>query len=123
LKLVPDSAGPNLIGRFRDALRGASAPGAAELLGNLTDPKRNAAFHEQQALAFVASCRARASDPAAVLDWMRMLAQRRVDVSASEFSKNPNGHILEDPERIVFPSTTPPAAAKRLVMTPACQVR
>jgi hypothetical protein len=123
LKLVPDSAGPNFIGRFQDALRDASAPGAAQLLVNLTDPKRNAAFHEHEALAFVASCRARASDPTAVFDWLRLLAQRRVDVSASEISKHPIGHVLEDPGRIVFPSTTPPAAAGRLVMTSACQVQ
>ena len=123
LKLVPDEAGPDFVARFQSALRDASAPGAAELLGNLTDPKRNAAFHEHQALEFVARCQQRASDPAAVLDWMRLLAQHRADVSASEISKNRRGHILEDPGRIVFPSTRPPAEAGRLVLTPACQVR
>ena len=123
LKLVPDNAAPNFVARFQDALRGGKAPGAAELLSNLTDPQRNAAFHEKQALAFAGNCRQRASDPAAVLEWFRLLAQRRVEVSASEISKNGQHHILEDPGRIVFPSTQSPAAAGRLVLTPACRVQ
>jgi hypothetical protein len=128
LKLVPEGAGPDFVVRFKDALRGASLPGAPELLRNLTDPERSAAFHQQQSLAFVASCRQRASDPAAVLDWLRLLAQRRVEVSASEISAKEiinrgRHHILEDPNRIVFPATEPAAVAGRLGLTPACQVQ
>ena len=123
LKLVPDKGGSDFVARFQDALRGASAPGATELLRNLTDPVRNAAFHQKQALAFLASCQQRAADPGAVVDWSRLLAQRRAEVGASEISKNPRGHILEDPGRIVFPSIQPQAVAGRLVLTPECLVR
>ena len=48
LKLVPDKGGADFVARFQDALRGASVPGASELLANLSDPARNAAFHEKQ---------------------------------------------------------------------------
>jgi hypothetical protein len=123
LKLVPDTAGPDFITRFQDALRGASVPGASELLTNLTDPQRDSEFHHQQALAFIANCRQRASDPGAILDWLRLLAQRRIEVSASEISQNGQHHILEDPGRVVFPSTDPPAVPGRLVLTQACQVQ
>jgi len=123
LKLVPANGGSDVVARFQDALRGASAPGATELLGNLTDPARNVAFHEKQALAFLANCQQRAADPAVVLDWSRLLAQRRAEVVASEISQNPRGQILEAPGRIVFPSIQPQAVAGRLVLTPACQVQ
>jgi hypothetical protein len=123
LKLVPDAGGTTFVARFQDALRGASVPGAPELLSNLTSPQRDAAFHKKQALAFVDSCKRRASEPGAVLDWYRLLAQRRVEVGASEISQNSRGHILEDPGRIVFPSTQPAAAAGVLTLTPACLVQ
>jgi hypothetical protein len=123
LKVVPDEAGPDFVERFRERLRTTKVPGAAELLGNLTDPQRNAAAHQKQAAAFAAECQKRASDPAAVLEWLRLLAQRRAEVSASEISTSEQGHILEDPERIVFPTTAAPGAAGRLTLTPTCQVQ
>lgn len=122
LKLVPDKGGSDFVARFQDALRGASLPGATELLQNLTDPARNAAFQQKQALAFLSACQKRAEDPGAVLDWYRLLAQRRAEVTESEISQNPQGHILEDPGRIVFPSTQS-QRARHLALTPECQVR
>lgn len=127
LKLVPTNGGPDFVARFQKALQGASVPGATELLSNLTDPNRNAAFHAKQALTFLGKCQQRAQDPAAVLEWSRLLAQRRAEVAASEISQHPQGHILEDEDedrgRIVFPSIQPRAVAARLVLTPACQVQ
>ena len=123
LRLVPDKGGADFVARFQGALRGSSLPGVSELLASLSDPARNAAFHEKQAVAFLASCRQRAADPDAVLEWSRLLVQRRVEVSASEISQNPQGHILENPERIVFPITQPKAVAGRLALTPACRVQ
>jgi hypothetical protein len=120
LKLVPDNSGPGFVGRFQSALRGASEPGAVELLNNLSDPARNAAFHETQARAFLTSCQQRAADPDVVLDWVRLLAQRRVEIDTSEISTNPQGRIIED-GRIVFPTTQPQSGP--LALTPACQVQ
>jgi hypothetical protein len=122
LKLVPDDGGPGFVGRFQSALRGASEPGAAELLNNLSDPARTAAFHEKQALGFLTSCQQRAGDPNAALEWLRLLAQRRVEIETSEISMNPRGRIIED-GRIVFPSTRPEAVSGRLALTPTCQVQ
>ena len=122
LKLVPDNGGSGFVERFQSALRGASEPGAVVLLNNLSDPARNAAFHEKQALTFLTSCQQRAADPNAVLDWLRLLAQRRVEIETSEISQNPQGRIIEE-GRIVFPSIQPSPVAGRLGLTPACQVQ
>jgi hypothetical protein len=123
LKLVPEVAGPNFVPRYIDALRGASVPGAVELLNNLTDPARTAKSHADKAAAFLASCSQRAADGAAVLEWSRLLAQRRAETSASEISMNPNGRILEDPGRIVFPAVQPKAIPGKLTLTTACVVK
>jgi hypothetical protein len=66
-------------------------PGAAELLGNLTDPARNAAFHEKQTAAFLANCQTRAGRSQYCVDWFRLLAQRRTETRVSETSQNPEG--------------------------------
>ena len=123
LKLVPPSGGAGFVTNFQGALRGASQPGAVELLNNLMDASRNAAFHQKQATAFLDNCKKRARDSAAVLEWTRLLAQRRSEVTASEISMNPQGHILEDPGRVVFPAVQPPAAPGRLTLNQACQVQ
>jgi hypothetical protein len=123
LRLVPDKGGADFVARFQGELCGSSLPGASELLANLSDPARNAAFHENRAVALLASCGQRAADPDAVLEWSRLLVQRRVEVSASEISQNPQGRILENPEQIVFPVTQPKAVAGRLALTPACRVQ
>ena len=57
-----------------------------------------------------------------MLDWYRLLAQRRVEVAKSEISQHPEGSILESPERTVFPSTKPKAVAAIFALTPDCKV-
>ena len=62
-----------------------------------------------------------------MLGLYRLLAQRRIEVSTSEISQNPLGHILEDEPRdegrIVFPSSQPKAVAGDRELTLACQVQ
>ena len=124
LKLVPDKDGADFVARFQDNLRAANAPGAQELLDHLREP----AAHKARALAFVQTCRDKAQEPAAVLAWTSLLAQRRAEVSASEISQNVQGHILEDDDdpdqtRVVFPLTQPPAKAGSLKLTTTCDVQ
>ena len=123
LKLVPEERGPDFVARFQSALRGASVPGAVELLDNLSDPGATWTFTRSRRSHFwqTVSNAPRSSDT--VLDWLRLLAQRRAEVSASEISRNPRGHILEDPGRVVFPVTQPPPVSAALALTSACQVR
>ena len=80
-------------------------------------------FTRKQARAFLDNLSSNAqTDTRAILEWSRLLAQRRAEVAASEISQNPQGHILEDPGRIVFPTTQPPAVPRRLALTSSCQV-
>jgi len=123
LKLVPDQSEPGFTTRLQDALRGSSLPGAVELLANVTDVSRSAAFHQKEAQTFLASCQKQSSDPATVSSWVRLLSQRRAEVGASEISQNPAGRILENPGRVVFPEADPKPVAGRLTFTPACQVQ
>jgi hypothetical protein len=57
--------------------------------------------------------RNRAQSKDAVIDFYRLLAQRRQEVRDSEISKNRLGKILEEREtleksfRVIFPTTTP----------------
>jgi hypothetical protein len=57
LKFVPNDGGSSFVSRFQDALRGASVPGAVELLGNLTDPQRHAAWGISWKIQAVSSSR------------------------------------------------------------------
>ena len=123
LKLVPDQTEPGFATRLQSALRESSLPGAAELLVNVTDRSRSAAFHQKQAETFLAACQKQSSDPTAVLSWVRLLSQRRAEVGASEISQNPAGRILENPGRVVFPETDAKPVPGRLTLTTACQVQ
>jgi len=122
LKLVPDKGGADFVARFQDRLRAAHVPGAAELSDNL----RNPAALKDRARAFLQACRDKAANPAAVLGWYRLLAQRRVEVGANEISQNELGRILEDDSgRVVFPVavTRPKPKADQLKLTTTCDVQ
>jgi hypothetical protein len=86
----------------------SQAPGtdaaAQELLANLKDPARTAAFHRQRAADFVALCRQEAKTLDVVVDWLRIASQRRAEVLVSETASSEQGNILEQGFREVFPS-------------------
>ena len=106
-----------LIARLKAAPAGHAA--AAELLANLTDPARDAAFHRKNALAYLARVRAAGSQPDAVLDWLKIAAQRRLEIAEAQTSKNPRGTILEPGFRVIFPTDALNAQAGALKLDPA----
>src|SRR5262249_29176511 len=115
LKQVPIQGGPDFPARFQSALKSSTDPAAKALLANLTDPKRNAEFHHQQARAFLDACKKRASLPEAANEWFGLLVQRRAEIDQLELSKHQGDqHILES-GRIVFPSAS--LQNRRLEMT------
>ncbi len=120
LRLVPPG-GPDFLTRFETNLKASSEPAAKQLLDNLTDPKRDAKFHRQQAADYLDACQKRATKPEAAVEWFGLLAQRRAEVDREELSQHPRGHILESPDRVVFPSASPPGG--RLGLTPSCEIR
>jgi hypothetical protein len=120
LGLVP-AGGPNFLTRFEANLKASAEPAAEQLLDNLTDPKRDAKFHRQQAADYLNACSKRAAKPEAAVDWFGVLVQRRAEVDREELSQHPRGHILESPERVVFPSASAPSG--RVGLTSTCEAR
>jgi hypothetical protein len=120
LRLVP-VGGPDFLSRFEANLKASAEPAAKQLLDNLTDPKRDAKFHRQQAVDYLNACQKRSAKPEAAIEWFGVLAQRRAKVDREEISQHPRGHILESPERVVFPSASAPSG--RLGLTPTCEIR
>jgi hypothetical protein len=121
LPLVPEKGGADFVARFQTALKASSKPAAKELLDNLTDPKRDAKFHRQQVADYLDACQKRASQPEAAKEWLDILVQRRADVDGTEFSKHPQGHITESPDRVVFPSPADFVPDAPIGLTPACE--
>jgi len=116
LKLVPPS-GPDFLTRFETNLKASAEPAAKQLLDNLTDPKRDAKFHRQQASDYLAACQKRSPKQEAAIERFGVLAQRRAEVDLEEISQHPRGHILESPDRVVFPSASVPSRRVRLTST------
>lgn len=106
-----------LIGNLRAAP--ASHRPAQALLNNLTDPARTAAFHRAEAGKYLARVRSRASEPAAVADWLRIASQRRLEIAEAQTSKNPRGTILEPGFRVIFPTDKLAAQAGALELDAA----
>ena len=114
LRMLPNNAAGDWQAAFKTFLKAGKDPAAQELFSNLTDPGRNAKFHQDRATRFLNQCQARLQTKDAVIEMYRLLAQRRAEVRASEISKNPRGQILEPGFRLIFPVVTPAATPGRL---------
>jgi hypothetical protein len=95
---------------------------AALLLDFMTDPEKNAQFHQDQAKQLLATCQERLQDEESVSALYGLLAQKRMEVFASEISMSPGGQILEPGFRVIFPDVSPQPAPWSLVLTTACEV-
>jgi hypothetical protein len=108
IRFVPDTAAN--VNELREKLIAAlrAAPGdaaAKQLLDNLTVPTRTAEFHRTEALAYLKVLSQARASPDAILDWMKVASQRRVEIAAAETSQDPLGKILERDSdfRVIFP--------------------
>ena len=104
LQLVPDRADDDWLEEFKGRLEASSSPAAAELLANLTDPKRDIAYHQKQAAALVKTLQKNAENQDIVTGWVRLLSQRRIEVFRSQISQHPQGQIFEPEFRLLFPT-------------------
>ena len=66
-----------------------------EVRENLQLDERNRSFHRRRALSFLAERRREAGDLDRIVDWLKMAAQRRLEIQAAQTSQNPRGSILE----------------------------
>ena len=113
MRLVPDYwfSSPQLREHLESQLqsRRATDEATAQLADFILDPKFDASFHRRRAIEFVDACRQRADQVEAVKEWLRLAAQRRVEIQAAQTSANPRGSILEgglgsEGFRRIFPS-------------------
>jgi hypothetical protein len=76
---------------------------AQELLTNLSDRTRTAAAHRRAASAYLAACARAAESREAVIDWLKVAAQRRRELEQTETAQHPDGMITEPGFRVIFP--------------------
>lgn len=122
LVLVPEDATSDWPARFRTALAGSDQPAAQTLLANLSEEGRTAAAHRQRADRFLEACRERFTRPDFVVAALRLVAQRRGEVAASEISSNRLGRILEPGFRVIFPTQTGTPAPGTLRLSESCEI-
>src|SRR5256885_9999445 len=92
LRLIPSEAASDWKESFKVALKASTDPAAQELLRNLTDPERRSAeFEQNRAAQVLHKCQSRLDDAAAVIDFVRLLAESRAAAYESEISRNPRG--------------------------------
>ncbi|HYT89820.1 MAG TPA: hypothetical protein VEL76_14015 [Gemmataceae bacterium] len=97
----------------------AADQAAKELLANLKDPQRTAAYHRKAVASYLEACRKAAQDVNAVTDWLKVASQRRVEMVAAETARHPRGNILEAGFRVVFPADRLESRPGRLRLDPA----
>jgi hypothetical protein len=112
LRYVPEKAMDvadleiKLIANLRKAPPGDAA--ARALLAHLTNLGNNAQTHRQAALKYLHACRRVADQPETVAGWLRLAAQRRLEIEAADTARHPEGRIIEHGFRQTFPEIADP---------------
>jgi hypothetical protein len=122
IRYAPDNArdAPELRAKLIAALRRTPKdPVAQELLANLTDPKRDAAFHRKAAVAYLGACAKAAARPEAVEGWLRLASQRRAEIVHAQTARSREDNITEPNFRLIFPVDGLKPVPGRLRLNPA----
>ena len=122
LPLIPEQETPDWDRVFLKNLQSSQNPGAKALIANLINPEHDVAFYKEKTAAFLAQCQLKLRDIEQVNMMYRLLAQRRMELRASEISKNPLGQILEPGFRVIFPENEPVSFPGELKLTSTCEV-
>jgi hypothetical protein len=105
LGLVPNRPLTGWRKQFEKSLETSKRPGAQELLANLRDPKRSAAFHRARARSILEKVQVNATQLSFAVDgYVRLLAERRIAVFNDQISQHPQGQIFEPDFRLIFPT-------------------
>lgn len=119
LRYVPEVYTPDWQLIFSNNLNNANSENAKQLLENLKDT------HLQiKTKKIMQQCQTRLQEKSNVVDFVRLLAQRRKEVKDAEISKNPRGQILEPGFRVIFPDIdrAKKDRAKNLELDDDCRV-
>jgi hypothetical protein len=121
LKYVPERArnAADLRAQLIVALRQAPRdPAARGLLTNLTDPRHGAKAQRAKVQAYLQVCAKARTSFDAVLDWLHIAAQRRLEVAQAETATHPKGKITEPGFKLLFPLDNLEPQVSRWVLNP-----
>jgi hypothetical protein len=122
IRYVPDKArnAAELRAKLIAALKRAPQdPAAQELFANLTNPKRDAAFHRKAAVAYLKACAQAAARPETVEGWLRLASQRREEILHAQTTRSRRDNITEPGFRLIFPVDRLQPVPGRLRLSPA----
>ncbi len=95
---------------------------AKQLSLNLADPNKTVEYYEKQVDSYLTQCKTKLQDSKNIEKLLALLIQRRVEIKASEISKNPKGQILEPGFRVIFPETDTTPTPEKLSLNVDCDV-
>ncbi|WP_165482063.1 hypothetical protein [Legionella beliardensis] len=123
LSYLPLQSSPHWLDTFIYNLKQSPSLAAKDLLANLTDPTHTKDFYQQKAEQFLQQCQEKLTKLSHVEKMYALLAQRRLEIQASEISANPRGQILEPGFRVIFPSNNLASIPGYLEMNEQCDVK
>jgi hypothetical protein len=121
LMLVPAEPTADWRERFTQSLTASSDAAAKDLAANLTTTARTGSSHRQRATQFLAACRDKLKARSFVTSALRLVQQRRDEVTRNDISSSKNGQILEPGFRVIFPLPEPRAPGE-LKLSEACEI-
>ena len=121
LKLVPHSVTHDWKENFINQLSKVDSKEAKELYRNILDPTRNFTYFNKRSIDFLNLCKTKLLNSKKIIDFVRLLNQRRGDIQKSEISQNPLGQILEPGFRLIFPVLSN-VSQRELSLSDSCEV-
>lgn len=107
LSLVPLAPSSNWLQGFIQVLASSNLPGAKEMALNFTSNDRTLQFHTQMAEQFITRCQQAAGTPQGAASLVKYLSQTRLAIQRTQISKHPNGSLLDQSKRFLFPKLSP----------------
>jgi hypothetical protein len=122
LRYVPKTETSDWLQIFLRNLKNSENKSAHELFLKVTDAGMTKEYFENNAKLFLEKCQVQLRNKDNVIKMHKLLAQRRVEVAASELSANVLGRILEPGFRVIFPEVTPKPVAGNFKLDENCNV-
>ena len=122
LTLLPAAWTPDWQAQFVKKLEQSEAPSARQLAEYLKDQQMTPPIHQKHASEFLNKCRTKLHQSQPVINMYQLLVQRRLEIKASEISKNPRGQILEPGFRVIFPEVSHPPTPGQFHLDAECNL-
>ncbi len=123
LKYVPNYWSNDWKNNFIERLKSSNNTTALELVRQLNNADHTPEYHKKKGIRFLKNCINQLKNEDNVKKLFLLLAQRRIEVKASEISKNPRGQILEPGFRVLFPEIEVKPVPGKLMLTSTCEIK